>query len=757
MFELRKDNMGPWNITLKNIPTRIWLALRLCISVALYYSGLLNIYRGWKKRRVPASISILAYHDISEKSYLGLQVPERVFNIHMKYLRESNYRIISLEDAVGLMSSGDDIPADCVVVTFDDGYMSMYTNVYPIVKRNNIPITIFVSTNPVDNKTPLFVDRLACALSATGKEQLNLTSLGMGVYPISSERSKEHVCQQIIACCKRLSADEREKLLGFVIKELDVSEASRGMNEKAKGMTLTWEKIAEMSDNGISFGAHTVSHPCLSAISIDEARMEIEKSGQKIAEKIGKKTVAFAYPFGSASDVSIKVRDAVAKAGYSCACLLKNGINLKGDDLFLLKRRNITSHIVSGRLTPFARADFAVQLSGILDRGVKKPSSSRASRDKKINILYIIDQLSGMAGTERHLLYLVNRLNRDRFNCYVCCFNGDEDGMVGKIRQLGITVIDLNLNRIYSPMAPIKALEIRKIIKNNNIDIVQTFHFKSDTFGVFTSHFSGISKIISSRRDMGDLKTERQRFLNKLMNRYINRYIMVCDRVGGKFHQSENIPLQSMATIYNGVDFEIFNSRKKTIKTRKDVGLDANDFVIGSTAIFRPEKSYHVLFEAIEMLMPKIKNIKAVVIGQGPMQEYYTNYCNNGPLKDVVKIVGRVEDVENYLPLFNVFCLVPSKNEGFSNAIIEAMAMGRVVVATDVGGNGESVVNEETGFVIPPDNPEKLAERLMYLYENPKVLRKMGIKSRARAEEAFSLDAMIRRHEEFYEDVYRLA
>ncbi len=741
---------------MKNIFTKTWLMLRLVISAVLYYSGLLDLYTGWKKKRSPASIRIISYHDIGEKSYLGLQVPEDVFEAHMVYLRESNYRVISLDDAVAFMSSGDDIPADCVVVTFDDGYKSMYTKVYPIVKRNNIPITIFVSTNPVDKKTSLFVDRLACALNATKKEELNLTSLGMGLSSISSARSKKQVCQQIIEHCKRLSADERERLLGAIIKDLDVDCARPGTNGKADGMVLTWDEIIEMSDNGISFGAHTASHPCLSAIPIEEAKMEIEKSGKKISEKIGKKVTAFAYPFGSASDVNIQVRNAVAEAGYSCACLLINGTNLKGDDLFLLKRKNITSYIISGILTPFAKADFSVQLSGILEKGVKNTSLKKPSRDKKINILYIIDQLCGMAGTERHLLYLVSRLDKERFNCYVCCFIGEEHGMVEKIRAEGIKVFDLNLNRIYSPIAPMKALAIRKIIKDNNIDIVQCFHFKSDTFGVFTSHFSGISNIISSRRDMGDLKTNRQRFLSNLVNRYISRYIMVCDRVGAKFHQTEDIPLQSMSTIYNGVDLEVFDLRKKTIKKRADIGLSTGDFVVGSTAIFRPEKSYHVFFEAIEILLEKIDNLKAVVIGHGPLREHFTNYCNDGPLKDVVKFVGRVEDVDNYLPVLDVFCLVPSSNEGFSNAIIEAMAMGRAIVTTDVGGNGEAVINGETGFVIPPDNAQKLAERIMYLYENPKVLRDMGVKARTRAEEVFSLDAMIKRHEELYEDVYKL-
>ena len=578
----------------------------------------------------------------------------------------------------------------------------------------------------------------------------------MGRYSLGSAWSMEEACHEIIAKSKCLSPERRREFMEHVLSELEVEGGGSGTDRDVNGATLNWDEILEMSRHSVAFGSHTVTHPCLASISLDDARREIRESGLKIAKKTGMEVVAFAYPYGSVNDVSVRVRDLVEQLGYRCACLLEKGTNQRGDDLFLLKRKNITTHIIAGRLTPFARSDFAVQLSGILERGASKAPASGGPRDGKINILYMIDQLCGMAGTERHLLYLVSRLDSGRFRCFVCCFKGDAGGMVGKIRERGIEVIDLDLERIYSPMAPLKALEIGRIIKKNKIDIVQTFHFKSDTFGVFTSYMYGVRKIISSRRDMGDLKSNRQRLLSKLMNRYIKRYIMVCNRVGERFHRLEDVPLERMSTIYNGVDFDIFNLSSKSLRKRRDLGLRDDDFVVGSTAIFRPEKSYHVLFGAMERLLPKIKGLRAVVIGHGPLQKHFTEYCTKGPLRDVVKFVGRVDDVENYLPLLDVFCLVPTRNEGFSNAIIEAMAMGRVVVATDVGGNAEAVENGETGFLIPPDDPGALADRIMYLYENRETLRTMGEKARQRAQETFSVDAMINRHEEFYEDVYRL-
>lgn len=101
----------------------------------------------------------------------------------------------------------------------------------------------------------------------------------------------------------------------------------------------------------------------------------------------------------------------------------------------------------------------------------------------------------------------------------------------------------------------------------------------------------------------------------------------------------------------------------------------------------------------------------------------------------------------------DVFCLVPNKNEGFSNAILEAMAMARPVIATDVGGNAEAVVHGQTGLIIPPDNSDALAEAILDLYNNPDKRLQMGQNSRERAVNVFSLEHMIKEHEKFYESL----
>jgi L-malate glycosyltransferase len=375
---------------------------------------------------------------------------------------------------------------------------------------------------------------------------------------------------------------------------------------------------------------------------------------------------------------------------------------------------------------------------------------------KKINILFIIDEIMDRGGTENHIFTLASSIDKARFNASICYFRGGAKYVQFGKEKLGIDLVGVDLDRIYSFDALRKAFRLSRVIRERDIDIVQTFHFKSDTYGVMVSKLSGVSRIISSRRDMGDLKKRRQILLNRVMNRFINRYIMVCGAVGRRFHEIEGIPEDRMVTLYNGVDLSRFDPARTPRKNREELGIKEGDFVVGTVAHFRPEKAYHIFFEGINKVKGSIKNLKVLVVGDGgavSMRKQFEDYCKGNGLGKVVKFIGHVEDIENYLPFMDVFCLVPNKNEGFSNSILEAMAMGRPIIATNVGGNAEAVVNGETGFIIPPNNSEMLAELILKLYTDSDMRLKMGKKARKRAEEVFPLKLMVKKHEDLYEEV----
>jgi len=376
------------------------------------------------------------------------------------------------------------------------------------------------------------------------------------------------------------------------------------------------------------------------------------------------------------------------------------------------------------------------------------------NNQKKINILYIIDTLCGEGGTENHLSYLARFINKEKFDCSIVSFT-IWGSFADRIRASGIKVYHIPVARYYTPKVFPRCFELRKIIKDNMIDIVQTFHYKSDTFGVVTSRLSGVKHVISSRRDIGDTKNRIHIIINKFCNTLIEQFITVCDAVGDRLKADENVPESKQTRIYNGVDLNKYKLPDKdvTIRERRSLAIKEDDFVIGYVANFRPEKNHDVFFEALTKVKAEIHELKVVVVGDGPTEENCRRYCRDNGLDNIVLFIGRKNDVRKYIAVMDVACLVPGSNEGFSNSILEKMSMGKPMIVTDVGGNAESVIDGENGIVIPPLDSQKLADAIQYLYRNSSIRKEMGRKSRERVEKFFALDNMIKAHEEFYEKI----
>lgn len=373
---------------------------------------------------------------------------------------------------------------------------------------------------------------------------------------------------------------------------------------------------------------------------------------------------------------------------------------------------------------------------------------------KKINILFITDGIWYSYGAERHLYNLTRCLDKNRFNCLILAFV-IKGTFVEEFRKAGIRVIYLPIERIYSPTAFMKALTIRGIIKENQIDIVQTYHFKSDTYGVMVSKLSGVRHIISSRRDTGDKKTKRQLVLNRIVNPWIERFITVCDEIGRRISIDEQIPASKQTTIYNGIELSNYQVPKKNDihNIKEQFHFKESDFIVGMIAGFRPEKNYDVFLRAARDAKESIKGLKVIAVGDGPEINSCKGYCRESNMSDYVVFPGMVNEVRDYIAVLDIACLVPGANEGFSNSILECMAMGKPMIVSEVGGNAEAVLRGINGIVIPPLNYKELSRSMVYLYNNETVRSEMGEKSRERVEQLFTIEKMVLKHQQLYEQI----
>ena len=378
---------------------------------------------------------------------------------------------------------------------------------------------------------------------------------------------------------------------------------------------------------------------------------------------------------------------------------------------------------------------------------------------RKTRILLLIDILYApncMGGTERHVYQLASRLDRERFEVFVARFDPRDGLAAEKIRESGVDVHTIPVGRYYTLNAFRRAVDLAALIRKNRIDVVQTFHFKSDTYGVLVAKLSGAPVIVSSRRDMGDLRNPVQTTLIRITDRLVDRFLVNADAIKERMIDEEDLDPEKITTIYNGIDLDVFGSANGNgVSVREQLGVPPSAFLLGYIAHFRPEKGHHVIFEALRSLKKEIPDVRLLLVGDGPRanRRHLETLVAQMDLTSNVLFLGAVGEVQKYIPAMDVMCFVPTENEGLSNAIIETMAMERPVVATDVGGNRELVTDEDTGLLIPPNDAGAIVDAIRRLHGDAALRARLSAASRKFVEQHLSLAGMIKRYEDLYTEL----
>jgi len=276
-------------------------------SFFVFYSGILSISRFFYKR-----ITILNYHDIKGED----------FERHVKYLNK-HFKIISLDECINILKEHK-IEDNYLVITFDDGYQSFYKEIYPIVKKYNIQVTIFLPADFIGSKKLFWFDLVRVCF-----EEKNTDIFKKSIDDIKLDMDS------IIGYLNKMKEDEKIKRVFKIIGEDTIN----NYNKIEKYHILNWEQIKDMDGNLVCFGSHTMSHPILTKIPLEKARNEIFSSKEELEKKIGKKIKYFAYPNGDHSDFNDEIVKILKEADFACAVTTIDGYCEKGDDLFKLKRK----------------------------------------------------------------------------------------------------------------------------------------------------------------------------------------------------------------------------------------------------------------------------------------------------------------------------------------------------------------------------------------------------------------------------------
>lgn len=307
------------------------------------------------------AVKILMLHQVNRANNpLGLSILPELFEELVVFLN-TRYEIISLADAVDCLNCNT-TPSGCVL-TFDDGYRDNYDFAFPILKKHNVPATIFVTLDALDSGV-FGWDLFDQAVMKTNSESLDLQTFGLAMYQLAGA-DRSALIRDLHKILKTLPDVQKRQVVDHVITKYGYS------NSKLRTM-LTWDEAREMANSGlVTIGAHTITHPILSRIDKNQARLEIIEGKSLIEKNLGMPVQFFAYPNGSNDDFNDEHIAMVKEAGYTAACSTIPGDNCDNSELFSLRRIDITTRMCTDSSSKFSPSLLQAHLSGLFLRGAK--------------------------------------------------------------------------------------------------------------------------------------------------------------------------------------------------------------------------------------------------------------------------------------------------------------------------------------------------------------------------------------------------
>jgi glycosyltransferase involved in cell wall biosynthesis len=353
------------------------------------------------------------------------------------------------------------------------------------------------------------------------------------------------------------------------------------------------------------------------------------------------------------------------------------------------------------------------------------------------HILLVLDQLpKTLGGGERIVLRLAGLLPQYGYRVSILTFLVHPESTA--LQSARCPIYLLPLQRTYVLTAFWAALEFRKFLRQQRVQIVQTFFESSDLWAGFVTKTMSQAALIWSRRDMGILRARKHKIAYRLMSGAPDAVFAVSEQVRQHCIEVDRIDSARVQTIYNGSDLTDWNRVSRPART-------SGDLLVTTVGNIRRVKGHDILIKAAGLIVSQFPKVSFTIAGDILEQDYFAELQTliaELNLSDHFHFVGGVTDLSRHLAAADIFVL-PSRSEGFSNAIVEAMAASLPVIATDVGGNAEAVRSGVTGFLVPSEDPVALSAAIIGLLSDPSRAKAMGIAGKLLAAEKFTTEAMM--------------
>jgi glycosyltransferase involved in cell wall biosynthesis len=299
---------------------------------------------------------------------------------------------------------------------------------------------------------------------------------------------------------------------------------------------------------------------------------------------------------------------------------------------------------------------------------------------------------------------------------------------------------------------PIAILFLVRLISRYTIDIVHTHGSRDSWIAAIAGRLSRRKPVIIRTRHKSVPIADN--FLNRVLyTRLTDRIITTGERVRQDLIQRNRFDGSRIVSIPTGVDLGLFRPRPDDGAFRAELGIAPQEFLVGMVSFLRDYKGYRYYIEAARLVLEREAMVRFLIVGDGPEREALRAQIDQLGLTDRVIMTGHREDIPNILSALDLFVLTSIDAEGLPQVITQALAMEKPVVASNVGAVSEVVMHGQTGLLVPPRDPDAMAEQILLLMKDRDLGRRLAYNGRRLVEERYSLATMLDRVEALYKGV----
>ena len=364
---------------------------------------------------------------------------------------------------------------------------------------------------------------------------------------------------------------------------------------------------------------------------------------------------------------------------------------------------------------------------------------------KKIRLMQITHDLA-IGGLQQVVVNICRTINRDLFDISVLCLR-DLGEFVPEVEKLGIPVFYLPQKK--SGTDYLSFLKVAKILREEKIEVIHTHNTQPLVDGTIGALMSGVKTIIHTDHARNFPDKRRYMFAEWLMSHFAHKVVGVSEHTSEDLIKYEKISRKKILTIPNGIDGNRFSININKQEKRKELGIHGSGPIIGLGVRLTEGKGINYLLQAMPDIIKKFTDITLVIAGDGPAADKLKKQTVELGITRNVLFLGPRLDIPELLKVFDIYVL-PSLSEGLPMVLLEAMAAGCPIVATNVGGIPTLIKHGDNGSMVEPKNPQALASEIIKLLSSQELRSQYSKKALETFQESYSADIMTRKYEQLY-------